>query len=1027
MVDEKNGNPLSDEQSSNIPDWMREAGWGNDTGAFDESKPVFDDLEGEEEIVPADIPAWLEEAAPEGFNLDADLSEGSDDTDSVKALIDDDFISPQEDESSIDLSTDGQLAQEEKPASIDEPELDVPSWLKNLELDEDSQETAVAWLENMPESLRATEEELEQARRQEPEFVEEPEIIKAPEDELSWMDELPETKDDPDEQAELSEDLVSAELIPEEQAGEKLYGTEELQSFKTDSPEWLDELSGDDLPHDTDPTTDKKETPAIEQDSTSDRSLMPDWLSELNEVSETDEAISTSAAQESADQSESSDEELPDWLGDLKTEKSEPEPANDSPSLAWLERLAEKQGAPEEELITSPEEREQAEHPAEINETAIPEPKGDSLTEFPTDDPLFVSPNDDTLSTAIPNWLSKIDETETEGETEEPPQSPSEFEKSATWLEQLEEQPTGELQQEDPARDSEVLEWLDGMDEPSLESPSSTDEIDESPAPVLETAKYFEAEAEAKEEAEKSEEMPDWLSELDGSDEQDSSLDSALRQSGHALSEEEIEFIEQKEVAAEDNADWLAKLDLVDDKTTKDSDSPAIVVEMPKEGPDPSEEPYTEEAGISGGILDRLKDTGTIGSDPEVPQWLENLKKEEDPQETAILWLKQFVEQGAQGNLNEEIKRYTDELNPGDTVPKWMDDLKNEEDPQTTAMLWLEKLSGDRPPPEDPKPLQTEPDEADWLTALEKEEAEQAQSPAVQPGEDFLDNSDGWLADLEIDEKIKTEDEQLPDWVDAPDSEKSPEQEGETPPWMKATSPLEGDFNTDELSGDEKEVEIPEWLAGYGEGELQKENQSGEPQLDPVPEGEDYTWVSANDQAQKSSKSPIDLNSAAISQLEGILGISYQVARGIIRYREEHGPYQDINDLVNVPEISDEQTIEILKPVVIIGEPEKPSEPVKAKPTPKQKTAKVIQDPSDVLSKARAFLTESDIDQAIAEYNILIKKKKSLSEVISDLAKAAADHPINVMIVKTLGDAYMKDNNLEKALEAYSKAEELLH
>ena len=45
-------------------------------------------------------------------------------------------------------------------------------------------------------------------------------------------------------------------------------------------------------------------------------------------------------------------------------------------------------------------------------------------------------------------------------------------------------------------------------------------------------------------------------------------------------------------------------------------------------------------------------------------------------------------------------------------------------------------------------------------------------------------------------------------------------QEGDEPLWMKATSPLEGDFHTDELAGNvEKEVEIPAWLAGYGEGE----------------------------------------------------------------------------------------------------------------------------------------------------------------------------------------------------------------
>ena len=81
MADENNHNPLDENQNppsrendrgSNIPEWMREAGWETDSGTFDESKPVFDDLEGEQDIVPAEIPAWLEEAAPEGFKFGVD-------------------------------------------------------------------------------------------------------------------------------------------------------------------------------------------------------------------------------------------------------------------------------------------------------------------------------------------------------------------------------------------------------------------------------------------------------------------------------------------------------------------------------------------------------------------------------------------------------------------------------------------------------------------------------------------------------------------------------------------------------------------------------------------------------------------------------------------------------------------------------------------------------------------------------------------------------------------------------------------
>ena len=127
-----------------------------------------------------------------------------------------------------------------------------------------------------------------------------------------------------------------------------------------------------------------------------------------------------------------------------------------------------------------------------------------------------------------------------------------------------------------------------------------------------------------------------------------------------------------------------------------------------------------------------------------------------------------------------------------------------------------------------------------------------------------------------------------------------------------------------------------------------------------------------------------------------------------------------MDDLLKVPDITDEQTIEILKPVVIIRE-------VKETPKPKRKTTPVVQEsPEKRLEKARSLLADSNIKESLEHYDYLIIKKKSIQEVIEDLIQASYDHPLDVSLMKTLGDAYMRVDQLEEALEAYSKAEDLL-
>ena len=79
-----------------------------------------------------------------------------------------------------------------------------------------------------------------------------------------------------------------------------------------------------------------------------------------------------------------------------------------------------------------------------------------------------------------------------------------------------------------------------------------------------------------------------------------------------------------------------------------------------------------------------------------------------------------------------------------------------------------------------------------------------------------------------------------------------------------------------------------------------------------------------------------------------------------------------------------------------------------------------------MLGLARNELSGSNVPGALESYGKLIKKARFLDEVIHDLREALYRYPVDVGIWQSLGDAYMRANRLQDALDAYTKAEELL-
>lgn len=79
-----------------------------------------------------------------------------------------------------------------------------------------------------------------------------------------------------------------------------------------------------------------------------------------------------------------------------------------------------------------------------------------------------------------------------------------------------------------------------------------------------------------------------------------------------------------------------------------------------------------------------------------------------------------------------------------------------------------------------------------------------------------------------------------------------------------------------------------------------------------------------------------------------------------------------------------------------------------------------------VLEQARQALNYGKLSDAADHYGYLLRRRVMLEEVVADLSAAVHRHPQDVTLWQTLGDAYMRNNQLREALDCYTKAKDLL-
>ncbi len=908
--------------------------------------------------------------------------------------------------------------------------------------------------------------------------------------------EWPIPSDEVEEEAGIPDEGLEFEEEPSPPSSETEFET--LQE-EEDIPGWLDMLDKEEEEEETwgEPQAEMEDAfeeadiskaPEIEEEAIEEEEEIPDWLAGI------EPDLEKEVTERAPSAVEESEEEIitPEIKPEVEKPSAMPDLEDEDETMAWLESLATKQGADEEDFVTSAEERARVKPPQEEDE-GLPEvteeaelPKAempDWLSDLEPKEEVEAEDLKDTFierkappesaeetveekeqieEEGIPDWLEKLEPKDKEEVFEEPiseegeqpveepavepgietpPESIKEIEEEEEgipdWLGELEkEEEEQEFEDLQPVSGEAEIEPPPGMDISGEEedvsySSAFTEEIEEEDMAWLRSlsqtgdlnledilsAKEKEEDISPQPEMEPDEDdLPEWFSKLDEEDRETREEDIFAPSDAGVEAEEKVKPLEEDEEEEEEEGmpDWLAELETAEDEAREFI-----------EAEDELEVEDLAEAAPSEGMLKRLgekeRDEEAEVEEEEVPDWLVDFKEEEDPQETAVLWLRRFVERGKDVDVKEEINRYTDELD-SDEIPEWMEDLKKEEDPTSTAMLWLNRLEREGKLRKEREAEEADEfDESNWIAELEKEQERLKSKETFEETEDFEIDEGDWLADLEREEQVEPKEEKdTPLVKDSEGEGKKPDQE-ETPPWMLATSPLEGDLLTSDLTQEEEE-EIPEWLAGYEE----EPEELGDEEIAEEEEDE-YAWLSAYGDQKVQPGQIINLNEAAISQLESIIGISFQVAEGIVSYREEHGPFQSFEDLRDVPEIKDDQTIDILRAEVVLETPEVAKEAKQIEEKEREKVQPKAKEPAQsTLQIAREKMATGAIEEALASYEKLIEEKENIDQVIDDLSEATYDHPMNIPIIKTLGDAYMSIDKLQEALDAYSKAEDLL-
>jgi len=1067
------------ESQIEIPDWLKELGgsdedaepgtlgWMAEAGTEDAAEDAAEEPAEETASAPFDeddliieeageeAPDWLQELTAQEMSFDVDEADGAPDW--LVELVDEEGDAGEAAQPMVDAFVEESEEETEAEVEAEEATVEDVAWLTDFAADGPAE--GEDWLGALQDTVADAGD------------AEAPGEPTAASDGAAVSEEMPDAIPDwlsalePTGEAQPAEGEASAEL-PDWIAGLAPEPTEEAEVAEaSEPPAVLEAVTPDDV--EVIAETAAEPEPADEAAETEEQEPLPDWMADLVADGEGVSALSGDAAPdwlvdftpaeteteaqpvsedviaESVDQEEPEApleaEGLPDWLADLGPEETGAEAPETGVSADWLSELTgsleatsavadeeltvfaapDAQGIVEDEGLTGAEALSWLD---DLTAERGGEPSVDAEPETVVAEPVTPEPppaDDETVEMALPviETVEDIAPPLAEPDAGSAPDELMSGDDALAWLESLadgkEDELRAQVEVESEARVAEIMgrkpvvlepesvEEAAPVEEPEAVSDTEPGETAVAPEPVEEAA---EAVAEILEEAPTVEsdllsgdDALAWLESLaDGKEDE-------LRAQAEAESEARVaEILGRKPVAREPEPEPEAA-EVADPETVIEE---AAVAEAPEPEPVAEIEPES--------VVEETPEVAETGDVPVTPEPAAETAVEAPSEEgdllsgdDALLWLQSLTsgkeeELRAQAEAEAEVR---------------VDEILGRRRPEPTV--------GEEPEPDVAKPatvIAEIPEEAAEVAELEPEQAAsepvEVEEAALEAGsaaepEEQAPEFFGWssFGDEPVDVSPQV-DEPVPEPVAeapevAPEPEPAPDAGEDAMTWLSELSP-------------EKAAELESQLAPEGAAE--------------PAQGEDgyFGWSSFSGQPEEVAAAPepepVEFEVVVEPEPEPVAATPVeQVAEAPVAVVEEA-----VMEAVEAAE-PEPEVVEAVVEVVEEIEPGADTAPAETAPAEidelEEMRAHLKRKRSDHATRlvlARALWQAGEIQESMQHYGRLIKAGSQSDEVMVDLEAYVASGPSSSSVMRTLGDAHMKTGDLEKALEIYNSAMNML-